>query len=498
MKNTNENKQALKVLQTEFAGLLQNQPEYKTFSKQHPDLDHQVMEESVPKLKEVLEQINLEPPPAEDSIYKALQNLEGFRVLEFLKRNQRIIRSQYDCLPVSGYIEKYNQLQKQHEKKPIAKEALKKHNTDIYSRAKKLKQAILYSIKTSNQEKFKNKIDALKKSFMIKMMQEILERLKRFKALMDFHPDNRTANTWWDLSKGTWQRSEMQELLNWKKRFETDPALKQLITMIGRSKSYSEFTSRLMQVMRRTDNVIYENSYKEEMFGIMEGRDLSSLLPFELLSLCDSDAELLFYKKYMENKLGIYEYFNTSVQEVMEEGEENRQEEDKKVQQGPVILCIDTSGSMQSFGRLPEMIAKSLSLCVIMRALAEKRHVYLISFSTGVETVEFNPSTFQISDLLNFLSMSFNGGTDPQPALREGIHKTKCSNFADADIVMVSDFLMDSLGSAISNEMQEVKAQGTRFMSLIVSQDAGYRGVDGFDHTWHINVNKPNKLVQLN
>ena len=49
----------------------------------------------------------------------------------------------------------------------------------------------------------------------------------------------------------------------------------------------------------------------------------------------------------------------------------------EKQEKGPVIICIDTSGSMNGE---PEDIAKSLSLFILLECIKEKRSCYIISF----------------------------------------------------------------------------------------------------------------------
>jgi uncharacterized protein with von Willebrand factor type A (vWA) domain len=198
--------------------------------------------------------------------------------------------------------------------------------------------------------------------------------------------------------------------------------------------------------------------------------------------------------KYAENKLPIYEFRNEFEVEVMEEGLEEKKEEEKKVQMGPVILCIDTSGSMQG---LPEEVAKCLSLSVILRALGEKRPVYLISFGTDIETTVFNPDNFSIQELMEFMSMSFNKGTDAGPALTESVRMLKDEKFKDADVVMVSDFIMGHLNNDLVRKIEVAKKADTRFLALVVNSSTTNVGIPHFDKTWLMNVHDPEKITEV-
>jgi uncharacterized protein with von Willebrand factor type A (vWA) domain len=70
-----------------------------------------------------------------------------------------------------------------------------------------------------------------------------------------------------------------------------------------------------------------------------------------------------------------------------------------------MILCIDTSGSMQG---MPETIAKAVALFMASKAREKKRSCYLINFSTGLATLDL-AGEWGMDTLMGFLGMSFHG-----------------------------------------------------------------------------------------
>ena len=62
-----------------------------------------------------------------------------------------------------------------------------------------------------------------------------------------------------------------------------------------------------------------------------------------------------------------------------------------KAERGPIIVCLDTSGSMHG---APEIVAKAIVLEAMRVAHAEKRACYLYSFSgpTDVAELELKPN----------------------------------------------------------------------------------------------------------
>ena len=89
-------------------------------------------------------------------------------------------------------------------------------------------------------------------------------------------------------------------------------------------------------------------------------------------------------------------------------------EEDKP---GPMVLCIDTSGSMAG---KPEQLAKAMALFLAMQAHTARRSCYIISFSHKIQCFDATEGG-QFQTFIKFLSGSFRGGTDAAPALCHGI-----------------------------------------------------------------------------
>ncbi len=74
----------------------------------------------------------------------------------------------------------------------------------------------------------------------------------------------------------------------------------------------------------------------------------------------------------------------------------------------------------------------------------EKRGCYLMLFSTEVATLEITADT-GLDKAERFLSMSFHGGTDLVPCLEKALAKLDDPAFAKADVLVISDFIAQSL-----------------------------------------------------
>ena len=148
-----------------------------------------------------------------------------------------------------------------------------------------------------------------------------------------------------------------------------------------------------------------------------------------------------------------------------------------------MILCIDTSGSMSGD---PEVVAKAVSLALVMRARQEKRKCYLIKFSTGIDAQNVGDGA-SLDAIIGFLSSSFNGGTDADQALKAGIKVMEQNDYRKADLLVVSDFCFGGQHGKITKRIREQKKSGSRFYAVIV--DEGLVGdqekpPSGFDGVW--------------
>lgn len=119
--------------------------------------------------------------------------------------------------------------------------------------------------------------------------------------------------------------------------------------------------------------------------------------------------------------------------------------------------------------------------------MKEKRKCFLINFSTSIKTLELT-SDNGLKSVIDFLKMSFYGGTDVAPALAYALQLVEKENYKKADILVVSDFIMASLDTKIHNKIKLVKENKNQFFSLVI----GYSPVnefsrDYFDREWLFN-----------
>ncbi|MGB3274615.1 MAG: VWA domain-containing protein [Castellaniella sp.] len=170
---------------------------------------------------------------------------------------------------------------------------------------------------------------------------------------------------------------------------------------------------------------------RSEVHGTHRSDDLMRMLPSELLNLEDETLEVLFYARVLEKNLISYELSGTqrSPEEILEQ-------QNKRT--GPVVACLDTSGSMQG---APLRKAKALLLAIFSMLKKEDRSLHVLLFGASGQIREFSADAENNAvGLLGFLQQGFGGGTDFETPLRRSLEIIGDSkDYLKADILMISD-----------------------------------------------------------
>jgi uncharacterized protein with von Willebrand factor type A (vWA) domain len=135
---------------------------------------------------------------------------------------------------------------------------------------------------------------------------------------------------------------------------------------------------------------------------------------------------------------------------------------------GPIIVCLDTSGSMMG---ARETVAKAMTLECLRQAHSQKRACYVYAFSGpgAVEEMELAVDAQSMTKLLQFLTMSFNGGTDADEPLWRSLARLRDDQWADADILMVTDGEIRPPSSDLIDSLTQAKSElGLKVHGLLV------------------------------
>ncbi len=329
------------------------------------------------------------------------------------------------------------------------------------------------------------RIDEMRKAFLEELYRKIQNFMQLEKLLSPFIND---LGRLWDLSEGVFKTSGFEILNQFAKLLEQDESLQELAKVLGRqSRAQASFEKELRDKVVVNTEWNPKPAYRGEINGLRYSNDISSVLPAELALLRNPATKKLFQLKFAQKQLLSFDYQN-DVPESVNRTESEEVSVEKKEPKGPIIICVDTSGSMHG---TPENIAKTATFALSKIALEEERKCYLISFSTGIETLDM--SDFKKGDslqkLVRFLQMSFNGGTDASPALQHAIKMLQSNDYKNADVLMISDFVMADLPNDLIDAIEVEKEKNTDFYSLVIGTSGNQGTINSFNHNWSYNTN---------
>lgn len=436
-----------------------------------------------------------------EEIIQWMENTKTQLIMENPFKNEEQYLLKLEKTNINDIIANFSQIEKEY--KAIAKDV--KIDFDFYRNQftqKKNRPLIVFKTLISDMQKQLllrrtaweiKQIDEYRKKFMDELYSKIAQFQKLENVVSLF---TNQFGVLWDLSQAPFNDYGFEVLKEFADILENEKGLQKLAELIGRHNKACESYHKEM-ISRVVTEFEYKPkpAYKGEISGLKLGNDITAVLPGELALYKNSKTKKLFMLKYAQKQLLSYSYQN-----MMPEGHDKRISEEVSVTEeenkGPIIICVDTSGSMNGD---PERVAKTITFALTKKAIEEDRGCYLISFSTGIETVDLGllSKSNAIQELINFLRMSFNGGTDAEPALRHSIELLNEKSWKNSDILMISDFCMGNLSYNLTEQINKQQDNGSKFFSLVIGDSGNESTIQCFDQNWAYDPYDNNSLKQL-
>jgi uncharacterized protein with von Willebrand factor type A (vWA) domain len=458
----------------------------KELCSQDKDLAEKVTQEVLDFINKAKREINTSENPfePEKELLNCFSETEKKNFQEqwkptsgFLKENYS--KNQIDC---NFYNEEFKKsFEKSDKKEQQSFESVKEHLTDKWDNLLFAKQT---NWELSIIDKWRQKI-----------AEELYKRIEELKKLQELlEPFTNELGRLFDMSKGNWQRANFDILKRYAEFLKQDKSLQQLAEMLGKMRqAEKEFEEELFSNTAIKPEWKAEYASKADLIGIKESDDLSSLLPAETALLSDTTLQSVFVKKFAEKKLQTFEY-QAKVLSFKEEEFQDKRQKEKEEAKGPFIICVDTSGSMHG---TPETVAKTLCFAILKIAIRENRKCFLISFGTGIETLNLTDLKNSLEKIIEFLSMSFHGGTDAAPAIREALRQLQSNDYKKADVLMISDFVMPSFDKQTQEQIKTAKESKTKFHSLVIGTSQNQNVIADFDNNWFYNPDRQDSILTL-
>lgn len=219
-----------------------------------------------------------------------------------------------------------------------------------------------------------------------------------------------------------------------------------------------------------------------EIDEVSNGNDLSHVFPIELAVMADTETEDIFYLKYATKKLQLFA--NKPKEQSLMKVEQQKKKK-PRLEKGPIIVSLDTSGSMDG---APIKLAKSILLQLLRMAKKQRRKCFLITFSVRAKTLDLSrPGSWKLVD--KFLEDIYTGGTDGEQMLNAALNMLNTSTFGMADVLIISDFFFNIPSRYTMDKMKKEHNKGTRFYGLKIDNDSiNYSNI--LDKIWKVKIKK--------
>ncbi|WP_437615386.1 hypothetical protein WMF20_18365 [Sorangium sp. So ce834] len=274
------------------------------------------------------------------------------------------------------------------------------------------------------------------------------------------------------------------DLLEMRRLLGYAPALEELVRTLGRMRAAADASAgssleQVGEIVARPREVSREvqGDRGPEIRGIERSSEVSRMLASEAALLARPALRRLWRARWAERALLTYRargVFTQRIQEV-QAFEDGQAHEERRAERGPVLVVLDTSGSMERL----ENVAKAVVLQIAGACFVQQRACYLYIFSGPGDLAEHELSFDGdgLAGLLAFLSLSFHGGTDIDEALRRACGRIGAGPYRQADIAVISDGCF-CLGDPVRRDIRRVRStSAARIHGIRVGAGEGFDAI---------------------
>ncbi len=256
---------------------------------------------------------------------------------------------------------------------------------------------------------------------------------------------------------------ETIELLNLRKK---NHALEEILSLIGRKPS--DAGNRKAHLSYGNQNLPHSGG--SDIRGITVGQSFSSLLPFETALFSDSQTEDVFLHKYVDHQLQLFHHKS-------ENGKTSRGLNNVRAKgRGPMIICMDTSGSMEGH---PLDVARVVVSNIFMEVQRQKRACLLILYSEDIDVIDLKNAweNYKVrlgggyKDFILQIPIEY-GATDITEMLLAifGLWENS-QEYQLADVLVISDFEIPKPSIDLLSKMMYYRGLGYRFFGYKIGSE---------------------------
>ncbi|MFF5996516.1 VWA domain-containing protein [Lysinibacillus sp. KU-BSD001] len=351
-------------------------PDYQS-QHEHTKLDDLLSTvTSIHMSKELLNWIQQQPEAKE--YHKQLKKIQ-----------EREDKAQQDIQQATNQLANLSSLAIQKEMESLLKRAEKR-----LSRAQEAKHQL--------QQDFSNVTDNLSKEQLGQMLSQAAERSNETTQQMNQLMGEGTGS-----GKGDYSQLPIRDQFLLAQVCEANPKMKEIALLAGRFK----------QIAKDKQKSFHKEAIARK--GVTVGNELERLLPSEYMQYLLPQANVDFMKRFSEAQTLIYDKKGKS-----------------KLGKGPIICCIDESGSMR------KLDTQSKAFLIALMSIARKQHrdFAVIPFSSTVGQIEILPKgKCSVTQLKDLCSRFMGGGTVFEEPLQAALQLIEKARFKQADMIFVTD-----------------------------------------------------------
>ena len=308
------------------------------------------------------------------------------------------------------------------------------------------------------------------------------QRCGDMKSLVEVFGDlgDLPKNARWDRLRGLLRADGWQEVVRIRQLLERLPELARIIRGLGRAR----VTDVPDSAGRQTETVVEPSQARVpeartvhvpdlpgETRGVCRSDRIARMLPAEAMLLGHPRLRLVWHARRAERSLLAYEdddrMSETVCHDARVERPINRPRPDCRLEMGPLIVCVDTSGSMQGGA---EAVAKAVVLEAMRTAHAQQRECRVVTFGGEGELIEMDLPLDPdgLERLTRFLGQAYRGGTDICGPLAHCIDRIAEARWQLADLLVASDGEFGATPDVVERLEAAKREQGLRVQGVLI------------------------------
>ncbi|MBK9133939.1 MAG: VWA domain-containing protein [Betaproteobacteria bacterium] len=285
------------------------------------------------------------------------------------------------------------------------------------------------------------------------------------------------ARLQWDQLAGQLRSREWQQVRRAAGRLERLPELVDLLDRVGRRELHTLASPRPAPAAgdaprRRPLKAVQTRiaGAPGELTGIRFAASIERMLAAEAVLRSHPVGRRLWRARHAEGRLLAHDTEAVLTDWRADPDAPARAERDapppESLARGPIVLCLDTSGSMRG---APEHIAKAIVVAALKAARAGGRGCRLVAFGGPGELLERDlAAPGGLAAVLELMGQSFDGGTDIQTPIERAVELLHDHAWHGADVLVVSDGEFGCVPATLARLDEARATLGTAVFGVLV------------------------------